>query len=117
MILVDKIEEPAQELGALLLGQPVDVPDVAANGEDALPPSDRVGADDGMGRLELGTHVLRGASGLVVQLEPGLLGHPLEAWLLKGGCEGLEELLVRLADAVVDLVSRSPESICGERLC
>lgn len=46
MVLVDKVQEPVEQLCALLLSQAIDVLDVTANREDALPASDRVGADD-----------------------------------------------------------------------
>jgi len=111
VVLVDEIQEPAQQLRALLLGHAVDVLDVATNGEDALPASDRVCTDDGMNRLELRADILGCTTGLVVQLEASLLGNPPETRLLKSHGKTLEELLVRLADTIVDLVARRPEGI------
>src|SRR4051812_20822128 len=113
MVAIDQVQEPAEEFCALLVGHAVDVFDVATDGEDALPPSDRVGADDRVYGLELGSDVLDGAAWLVVQLEAGLLGNLAETGLLKGDGEGLEKALVRLADAVIDLVTRCPEGVCG----
>lgn len=114
MVLVDEIQEPGEQLGALLLGQAVDVLDVDAHGEDALPARDGICAHDGVDGLELGSDVLRGAPRLVVDLEPAELGDLVEARLLKGGCKGLEKFLIRLANAVVDFVSRRPKSVWSE---
>ena len=66
VVLVDQIQEPAKQLGALLLGHAVDVLDVAAHRENGLPAGYRVGADDRVDGLELGANVLGGAAGLVV---------------------------------------------------
>lgn len=84
---------------------------MAPNREDTLPPSDRVGADDWVDRLEVESDVLRRATGLTVELEPTFLGDLLEEWL--GKCPGkpLQEFLVRLADAIVDLVARGPQRV------
>ena len=57
---------------------------MAADGEDALPPGDRVGADYRMDGLQLGAHVLGRTSRLVVQLEARPLSHLLEGWLREG---------------------------------
>jgi hypothetical protein len=111
VVLVNEIQEPGKELGALFLRQAVDVLDVSADREDALPAGDRVGANDGMDSLELGADVLCCAARLVVQLEPSCLGHFLETWLLKRGRQGLEELLIGLADAVVDFVAGGPKGV------
>ena len=86
--------------------------DVPAHREDALPPGDWVGAHYRVDSLELGADILGGPTGLIVELEPGLLGDFAEPWLFKGCGEGFEELLVRLADSVVDLVARGPEGVC-----
>lgn len=113
MVPVDQIQEPLEQLGALVLGHVVDLLDVDANGEDALPAGDGVGAHDRVDCLELGSDVLGRAPRLVVDFEPGDLGDLVEAWLFEGGGEALEESLIRLADAVVDFVARRPESVCG----
>lgn len=111
MVLVDQVQKPLEEFCALLLGQTVNVPDMAAHGEDALPPCNRVGTHNGMDRFELAADVLRSAAGLIVELEASRFSHLLKTGLLKGGRKTLEELLVRLADAVVNLVSRSPKRV------
>lgn len=111
MVLVDQVEEPLQEMVALLLCHAIDVPHMTSDGEDALPPSDRVGADDWVDRLEVESDVLWCATGLAVELEPTLLGDFLEVWLGKGPCQPFQELLVWLADAIIDLVTGSPEGV------
>lgn len=112
MILVDEVEEPVEEMLALILGHTVDVLDMATNREDALPTGDRVGADNGVDSLELAADVFGGTAGLIVQLEARRLGNFLEVRLLKGDRQALEELLIRLANTVVDLVAGGPEGIC-----
>lgn len=84
VVLVDQVEEPLQEMVALLLCHSVDVPHMPSDGEDALPPGDRVGADDRVDRLEVESDVLWCATGLAVELEPTFLGDFLEVWLGKG---------------------------------
>lgn len=86
--------------------------DMAANREDALPARDWIGAHDGMDSLQLATDVLGRTPRLVVELKPCVFRHLPEERLLKGGGQAFEELLVRFADAVIDLVSRSPQGIC-----
>lgn len=89
VILVDQVEEPLQEMVALLLRHTIDIPDVASNGEDTLPPSHRVGADNRVDRLEVESDVLRSATRLTVELEPTSLGDLLEEWLRKGPSQPL----------------------------
>lgn len=84
MVLVDQVKEPLQEMIALLLRHAIDIPDVASNGEDTLPPSHRVGADNRVDCLEVKSHVLRSATRLTVELEAAFLGDLLEEWLGKG---------------------------------
>jgi hypothetical protein len=105
MVLVHQLQEPVQQLLALLLRHAVDVLHMPAHGEDALPPGHGVCAHDGVDGLELGADVFDGAARLVIELEAGFLGDALEAGLVEGDGEGLEELLVGLADAVVELVA------------
>ena len=111
VIPIDEIEEPGEKLLALLVRQTIDVLDVPADGEDALPSGDRVGADDRVDRFQLGSYVLGSTARLVVELEPGSLGDLGESRLLERSGQALQELLVRLADAIVDFVSRGPECI------
>ena len=105
VVFVDNVKEPRQERLALLLCHAVDVTDMAADREDALPPCHRVGTDDGMNGLELCPDVFRGATRLVVELEPGTLGDITEGRLLESGCQSLKESLIRLRDAVVDIIA------------
>jgi hypothetical protein len=73
----------------------------------------RVGPDDWVSRLEFGTHVLRGPSLAAVQGEAVPRGRLLELGLRIGPRQGLEELLVRRRDPVVDLVARGPEGVAA----
>ena len=85
--------------------------DVVPHGENALPPRDGIGANDGVHGFQLGTDVLRGAAGAGMQLEALSLGDGVEARLLERDGEAFEELLVRRADAVVELVARRPQRV------
>lgn len=111
MVLVNQVKEPLQKMVALFLRHTIDVPHMAPYGEDTLPPSHRIGADDWVDRLEIESDVLRRATGLTVELKPTFLSDLLEVWLGKRPGQSLQELLVRLADAVVDLVARGPECV------
>lgn len=51
MTLVHNVQEPVQELLALLLCHTVDVLDVATNREDALPSCHGIGSNQGMNGL------------------------------------------------------------------
>ena len=86
---------------------------MTTHGEDALPACDRIGADHGVNSFQFRPDVLGGPTRLVVEGESCLLGHLLEAGLLKGHGERLEELLIRLADPIVDLIARGPQRICS----
>lgn len=111
VILVDQVKEPLQEVVALLLCHAIDISHMASNREDTLPPSDRVGAHDGVDCLELKSDVLRGATGLVVELEPAFLSDFLEVRLGEGPSQPLQEILVWFANAIVDLIARGPECV------
>jgi hypothetical protein len=62
--------------------------------------------------FQFATDVLRRTPRLVVELKPRVFCHLSKKRLLKGGGETFEELLVRLADPVVNLVARSPQGVC-----
>lgn len=112
MAVMNEIQEPLQQLFALFISETVDVLNVATDREDALPSSHGVGSNNGVDCLELSAHVLRGSTRLVIQLEAGSLSNVTEAGLLKGSSQRLKEFLVRLADAVVDFITRGPEGVC-----
>lgn len=112
MSIVDKIQEPLKQLLALFVSKAVDVLNVATDREDALPSSDGVGSNNGVNGLELSAYVLRCTTRLVIQLEAGSLSNLTESRLLKSSSQRLEEFLVRLADAVIDFITRGPECIC-----
>jgi hypothetical protein len=46
-----------------------------------------------------------------VDFEAVFLGNIIKAWLGIGSSKALKELLIRLREAVVDLVSRGPQCI------
>lgn len=103
-ILVHNVKEPSQKLSALLLGDTIDMLDMGADWENTLPPGDGVRAHNGMNGLELGADIGSIAARLVVELEPTPGRSLSEAGLLKSDTQALEELLIRLADLVIDFI-------------
>jgi hypothetical protein len=87
---------------------------VRADGEEGAPPGDRVGAHDGVDGGEGGADVFGRAAGVGVDLEAAAVGDGVEAGLGEGCGKGGEEGLVGGGEAVVELVARGPESVCGE---
>ena len=83
--------------------------------EDALPAGDGISAHNRMDGLKFAANILWCTTRLVIQLEPGTFRDLLEAWLLEGGRESLEEFLIRLTEAIVQLVARGPQSVWARR--
>jgi hypothetical protein len=81
MVLHNQRLEPLERVLALAVAQPIDLLDVVANGEDGLPSSHRVGADDWVNGLEDVAHVLGRTPLLAVELKAVLLGRGGETWL------------------------------------
>lgn len=113
MILVDQVKEPLQEMIALLLGDPVDMTHMTSDWEDTLPPSHGISTDDRVDCLEVESDVLGRTTGLTIELKPSLLCDLLEVRLSKGAGQPFQELLVWLADAIVDLIARGPQRVCS----
>lgn len=111
MVLVNQVQEPVEELFAFLLGHVVYVSHVPTDREDALPSSHRVCSDDGVYGPEDGSDVLRRAARLVVELKAIALCRLAESRLVEGDCQAFEKLLVRLADKVINFITRSPERV------
>jgi hypothetical protein len=105
MVLVHQVQEPIKQVLGFHFRHSVDVADVAADWENALPSGHRVGPNDGMNGLEHAADVFGGATLLVVKLEAGAFGDLVEVRLCKGRGQRLEEFLEGLADLVVDFVA------------
>ena len=71
-----------------------------SDGEDGLPASDWIGADDGVRSLEIIADVVGRAARGGVQFEVIIFGSFIEHWLGIGGSKGFKEFLVRWGDAV-----------------
>ena len=111
VVLHDELHKPRQEVLALLIGQAVDALDVVANAEDGLPAGDRVGADEGVDGLQQLADVLGRATLGRVDLEVVALGGVVEERLGREDGQLIEETLEGGRDAVVELISRGPESV------
>lgn len=111
MVLIYQLQEPVKQFPALLLAETINVLDMPSDREYTLPAGDRVGTDDGMDSFELWTNILRRTPFFGVELEVAALSDVFEPRLRECCCQSLKELLVRLADTVVDLVARGPEGI------
>lgn len=83
MVLIHQIQEPVEQLLALLFGYTVDMAYVTANGENALPAGDGVRPDNRVDGPQDLPDVLRGAAGLVVELEAVTLSRGGKAGLVK----------------------------------
>jgi len=105
VVLVDELQEPAQQMLALCLRHAIDVFHVGADWEDGLPASDRVRTNNWMDRLELRADVEGTAARLLVELEAASCRSIVEAGLCECCSQSLEELLVGLGYAIVDLVA------------
>lgn len=91
MVLRDQVDKPPEEVLRLVLAQPVDLLHVVTDGEDALPPGDRVGPDHGVDGLEELAHILWGAALGGVDLEAVAVSGLVEAGLGVGGRQAVEE--------------------------
>lgn len=113
VILHDQLHEPLEEVLALRLAHLIDALGVVADGEDALPARDGIGANDRVHGFEVGADVERVAALGGVELEVVLGGGFVEEGLCVGGGEGFEEFLVGWGDAVVDFVAGGPERVAA----
>ena len=90
--------------------------DVLAHRKNTLPARDGVGADDRMHGLQGASNIVRGASRFVVDLEAAAFCRLVEVGLRKRAREALKQLLDRRRDAVIYLISRSPQCVCITQL-
>ena len=111
MVLVHQAQEPIEQLLTLLLCHVVNVAHVPADREDTLPSSHGIRPDDRMNGSERRTDILGRSPGLIVELESISLGRGSEAGLVEGDSQGLEELLVRLAEKIVHLIAAGPQGV------
>lgn len=93
---------------ALLICNTVYVLDVTTNREDTLPSCDGVRTNNRVDCLQLRTDVLGSTSLSVIETKATLLSDLFEVYLLEGYSETLKELLVWLANAIINLIARCP---------
>lgn len=86
MVLDDQLDKPIQSTSALFLGQPINLLHVVTYGEDGLPTSDWIGADNGVLCSQIRAHIFRRSTWFAVKLKAILFGGGTEAWLRVGGC-------------------------------
>jgi hypothetical protein len=111
MVIDQQPAKPLQQRLALQLRDPIDMTNVSADGEDALPPRNRIRTNDGMHGCEVAANVLRRATRLIVDCETATLSGFDESRLAESGSQALEELLIWRRDAIVDFISAGPQSI------
>lgn len=111
VVLVNKVQEPLQEVVALCLCHSVDMLNMVADRVNTLPPGNWVCSNDRMDCPQFRADVFWRTTWLVVQLEPSLLGQQAKEILLIGNGQALEELLVGLADTVIDFIARGPQRV------
>lgn len=108
MVLVHQLQEPIEDILALLLSETIDMPHVTTDGKDTLPSCDRVGPNHWMDCLKLASNILRSSSWLIVQREAAPFSHIVEGWLRESCAQCLQEALIWLADSVIELITRCP---------
>jgi hypothetical protein len=108
------LEQELEHLVRLWLGEAIDPLGKTAVHKQSFPPSDGVRPDHGMNRLEALSDVFRRAS-VLPERGIGPLGDVDEALADVRGGETLEEGLVGRGEAVVSLVSASPEGVAADR--
>jgi len=115
MVADDGVMELLENLLALVRVDLVNVFGERADGKYALPPSNRVGAYDGMyGRKRL-AHIFWGASSFCVQRGSPRLSSLDESVADESRGQAFQECLHRLAEAFIDLVPRCPERVAARR--
>lgn len=108
MVLIHQVNEPVEQGFAFFFRHTIDVLDVSAYWEYTFPSSDRVRADNWVNSLELASDILWGTAGFVIKLEASSFRRFDKARLSEGRCQCFQELLIWLADAIVDFVSGGP---------
>lgn len=111
MVLSDELHKPFQRMLALFLGQTVDVLYMVADCEYGFPSCYRIGTNDRVNCSQVVAHIFRSTARLGVQLEVVLFGGLVEFWLRVCGSEIIEKLLIRLGQAIIEIVARSPECV------
>lgn len=109
VVLGDHFTESLEQVIRLLIRQLIDVLGERANGVDALPASDGVGAHDGVHGTELATDVSGMASGAFVDVV--LVEKKATSDI--GGGQSLEQLLVWLRELIVDVVATGPQGVAA----
>lgn len=109
VVLGDHLTESLEQVVGLLVSQLIDILGEGANGVDALPASDRIGAHNRMHGTELATDVSRMASGAFVHV---VLVEEKAASDVGGG-QSLKELLVRFGELIVDVVATGPQGVAA----
>jgi hypothetical protein len=115
VITENRVMQLLQQIVALIFRQFVDILRKRPNGINALPSRYRVGPHERMNGRQVPSYILRRPSGLVVHCGlPGI--HCFDEPITDERCgQSLEELLVRLAEQVVDVVSRRPQCVASCR--
>ena len=111
MIFHNKLNEPVEKVARLGFAKSIDLLDVMARTEDALPACDGVCADHWVDGFEELANVLRRTALGAVDLEAIPLGSIVKSWLSVCCGQSLEKLLEWLRNPVVDLVAGSPQSV------
>lgn len=108
MVLIHQVDEPVEQCLALFFCHTIDVLDMSAYWKDTLPTRDGIRSDNWMNSLELASNVLWRATSLVIKFKISSFRRIDKSWLSKGCRQCLQELLIWLADAIVDFVARGP---------
>lgn len=115
MVIGDELQEISLQDIALAIRDIIDVArgDLSAGRKDALPARYRIGTNDRVHSLEVGTGVFGGAAVFVDQLDAVLVADVDKVGLVVGGGEGLGDFLESGGEAVVGLIAGGPEGVAA----
>ena len=108
MVLNNQSHKPFQKRFALQRRQIIDLLHMVSDGENGFPARHRIRAHDRMYGDEVFAHIVGRATGVGVELECIGGGGFVELGLRISRGEAFKEALVRLRDAIVELVARCP---------
>jgi hypothetical protein len=113
MVLLNPLVQRFQDLPALTLAQLINALGKVSNRKDRLPSRDGICSNDGMNGLKLVTDIGGISSRFLVDLVMirSRISRPQETFARKRGSQSLEELPIRIAESIIELISRSPKGI------
>jgi hypothetical protein len=85
---------------------------MTANWEDTLPSRYRVGSYNRVNSFQDASNILGSSPWFIIKLKTNPASNIIEPWLSKGCSESFKELLVGLANTIINFITRGPKGIC-----